>query len=200
MVTCKIKCSQIVVSLKNIHNTSWSAPHSHMPPPNLPISCTKIRLVMARWITLLIMNDSGCRYGRTKVLLGQKCLPQYLGVKCDSKSWDLEYSFQIMAEYVLSTQHAKYQSDVNILLILINNAHPFLLLSHGNETMDNLGWCTRWNNYHVLKGERFMKLWGMRNPLFKVERGGKCTHVCYIHNFRQISLKKNQLAALRCSF
>ena len=48
-----------------------------------------------------------------------------------------------MAEDVLSTQHAKYQSDVNILLILINNAHIFLILSYENENMDNLGRCTR---------------------------------------------------------
>ena len=76
-----------------------------------------------------------------------------------------------MAEDVLSTQHAKYQSDVDILLILINNAHLFLILSYENENMDNLGQCTRWNNSHILKGERFLKLSAMWNPMFKVKRG-----------------------------
>jgi len=47
-----------VFSLQSTHNTSWSAPHSHMPPPNLPklplpdlaTSNTKIKLVIAGWI------------------------------------------------------------------------------------------------------------------------------------------------------
>ena len=63
--------------------------HLNLPkllPHDLPTSGTKIKRVMARWITLLIKDDGGCRYGRTQVLLGQKRLPRYLGVKCDSKS------------------------------------------------------------------------------------------------------------------
>jgi hypothetical protein len=57
VVTCKIKCCRIVFALSNTHNTSWSAPHSHMPPPNSPILGTNIKNIRAWWITLLITKD-----------------------------------------------------------------------------------------------------------------------------------------------
>ena len=44
----------------NTGNTRWSASHSRMPPLNLPTSGTKIKCVIAQWITLLVMEDGGC--------------------------------------------------------------------------------------------------------------------------------------------
>ena len=66
VVTCEIELCHIVLSLKNTHNTRWSAPHNHMLPRNLPKLLspnsytlgTKIKRVIARWIALLIMEDS----------------------------------------------------------------------------------------------------------------------------------------------
>lgn len=42
-------------------------PHSNMPPPKLPTSPTKIKCVIAWWITFLTMEDGGCSLMSAKV-------------------------------------------------------------------------------------------------------------------------------------
>ena len=50
-------------------NTSWSTPHSHMPPPHLPTLSTKIKYAITQWITLLITEGSGCSLTFAKWLI-----------------------------------------------------------------------------------------------------------------------------------
>ena len=59
----------------NSHITSWSAPHNHMPPPNLPKFMpsilptlgTKVKCVIAWLKALLIMDYDECSLTSTKV-------------------------------------------------------------------------------------------------------------------------------------
>ena len=70
-----IKCCQIGFFIIKYHNTSWSAPHIYMLPPNLPklrypgltTSCMKIKCVVAWWIPLLTMQDGRCSFSFVKV-------------------------------------------------------------------------------------------------------------------------------------
>ena len=59
VVTCKIKCCQIVFIIIEYPHTSWLTPHDHMPPPNLPTLGTKIKRFIAQWIAFLIVEDGG---------------------------------------------------------------------------------------------------------------------------------------------
>ena len=43
-----------------MHNTSWSAPHNHILPPNFPTLGIEIKDVITWWIALLIMKNDGC--------------------------------------------------------------------------------------------------------------------------------------------
>ena len=54
------KCCRIGFSLWNTHNTSWSAPHNHMAPPNLSTLPHKNEVCHNSVDSTPNLEDSGC--------------------------------------------------------------------------------------------------------------------------------------------